>query len=260
MQKLSILVEFLELWYSLEERKEKFLEYLREASDETRAREASYWFLSLPKGYKKELLPQIVEELYGAGAVKLLDEFLVYEDRELKEEAVIAEFRILLEKGKYEEALMKTEEMINLNEKNAIAWFIKGGALGGLERYKEALEAFSKTVELKSEFTFAHLCKGMALGDLGRQEEALEAFSKAIQLDPEFALAWFRKGLALGDLERHEEALEAFSKAIQLDPEFALAWLDKGEVLGDLKSYPVRSRVCSRLARQRRGIRRSRET
>jgi DNA-binding MarR family transcriptional regulator len=54
IQKLSILVEFLELWYSVEERKEKFslfFENLQGAVDEKREREASYWFLSLPKGY-----------------------------------------------------------------------------------------------------------------------------------------------------------------------------------------------------------------
>jgi len=67
MKRLSILIEFLELWYSPEERKKKFLEdleRLRETLDETRVREASYWFLSLPKEYKRELIPQIVEEIY----------------------------------------------------------------------------------------------------------------------------------------------------------------------------------------------------
>lgn len=53
MQKLSILVEFLELWYSAEERREKFLECFEgsiKALDETRAKEAGYWFLSTETG------------------------------------------------------------------------------------------------------------------------------------------------------------------------------------------------------------------
>jgi tetratricopeptide (TPR) repeat protein len=231
MQKLSILVEFLELWYSIEERKEKFLEYLREASDETRAREASYWFLSLPKEYKIELMPQVVKGFYEAREVKLLDEFMVYEDRELKAEAIKTEFMILLKDGKYKEGLKKAEEMIKRDEKNAIVWAMKGVALRNLERYEEALEAFSKSTELNPELAPAWFYKGKALGAFGRYEEALDAFSKSIEVNPEDADAWLFKGAVLVDLERYEEALQALSKSIELNPENAFAWGNKGIVL-----------------------------
>ncbi len=241
MKKLSILIEFLELWYSPEERKKKFLEdleRLRETLDETRVREASYWFLSLPKEYKRELIPQIVEEIYKTGAVNLLDEFLVYEDRELKEESIEAEFRTLLfRERKYEEALKKAEEMIKLDENKPLSWFSKGLALRDFGRHEEAFAAFSKAVELNPKFGLAWYGKGAALGNLGRHEEALEAFSKAVELNPKFGLAWYGKGLALRDLGRYEEALAAFSKAIELDPEFGLAWYGKGLALRDLGRY-----------------------
>jgi len=236
MQKLSILVEFLELWYSVEERKEKFLERfegLREALDETRARETSYWFLSLPKEYKRELMPQVVKEIYEGGKVKLLDE-LVYEDRELKEEAIKTELGILLWEGKYEEALKKAGAMIKLNEKNALAWLVKGDVLRLLRRYEEALDILSKFIELNPENALVWLIKGMTLGGFGRYEEALEALSKTIELNPENADAWLGKGMALGDLGRYEEALEALSKTIELNPENADAWLGKGMALINL--------------------------
>ncbi|MEA2075479.1 MAG: tetratricopeptide repeat protein [Euryarchaeota archaeon] len=239
MQKLSILVEFLELWYSEEERRATFLERfkgLRGVLDEKELTEASYWFLSLPTGYKKELLPQIVEEIYDKGEIRLLDE-LVYGDRELKEEAIRAEFEILLEKGKYEEVLKKAEEMIKVDENDAFAWLVKGGTLGNLGRHEEALVASSKGVELDSEEASVWLVKGMALRELERHEEALVAFSEALKLDPKFNIAWHQKGMVLMDLERYEEALEAFSKAIELNPEDAGAWLGRGLALGYLERY-----------------------
>jgi tetratricopeptide (TPR) repeat protein len=236
MQKLSILVEFLELWYSIEERKEKFLEYLRGASDETIAREASYWFSSLPKEYKKELMPQVIKEVYEVGKVKLLDE-LVYGDKELKREAIVTEFGILLGKGEYEEALKKSEEMIKVEENNSFAWVTKGIAMITLWKHEEALEAFSKSIELDPEDAHAWLGKGLALWALDRPVEALEAFSKSIMLDPKNAYAWSSKGLALRDLKRHEEALEASSKSIELDPKNAYAWFSKGLALRDLKRH-----------------------
>jgi tetratricopeptide (TPR) repeat protein len=265
MQKLSILVEFLELWYSVKEREEKFLEYLREASDETIAREASYWFSSLSKEYKKELMPQVVKEVYEVGKVKLLDE-LVYGDRELKGEVFHAEFGILLEEGNYKEILMKAEEMIKLDEKNAYAWSVKGvalenlgrheealeaiyklieltpgdaftwhhkvGILRALSRYEEALEALSESTELNYDNAIAWLGKGLALEALGKYKEALKAFSKSTELSHDYALAWYRKAVVLRKLGRYEEALAALSKSIDLNSEDAAAWLEKGAVLG----------------------------
>jgi len=239
MQKLSILVEFLELWYSVEERKEKVLEYfeyLRGDLDETIAREASYWFLSLPKEYKMELVPQVVKEFYEVGEVKLLDE-LVYGDKELKEEAIVTEFGILLGKGEYEEALKKSEEMIKVEENNAFAWVTKGIAMITLWKHEEALEAFSKSIELDPEDAHAWFGKGLALWVLDRPGEALEALSESIMLDPKNAYAWFSKGLVLSNLTRHEEALEASSKSIELDPKNAYAWFSKGLALSNLKRH-----------------------
>jgi tetratricopeptide (TPR) repeat protein len=231
IQKLSIFVEFLELWYSVEERKEKFLRDLKDLRDvmsETRVREINYWFLSLPKEYTKELIPRVVEEIYEAGEVELLDGLLIYEDRELKGEAVKAELGILLEKGKHEAILEKAEELIKADKNDVPAWRIKSVVLGALGRYEEALVASSKCVESTPEEANAWLVNGMALKDLGRHEEALVAFSKALELDPKFDIAWRQKGEVLGNIERHEEALEAFSKSIELNSEGSVAWLGKG--------------------------------
>ena len=236
MQKLSILVEFLELWYSLEERKEKFLEYLREASDETRAREASYWFLSLPKDYKRELIPRVVKEAYEPEKAKLLDE-LIYGDRELKAEAEKAECLVLLEKGNYEELLKKAEEMIKVEKNNAFAWFTKGRAMMNLNKHEEALDAFSKSTELNPKSDYGWFFKGLILGILGRNKEAVQALSKAIELNPKNALSWSLTGSALAHLERHEEAVQALSKSLELNPEDADAWRSKGSALEMLRRH-----------------------
>ena len=249
MQKLSIFMNFLELWYTVEERKEKFLELfegLKTVLDEKGEREASYWFSSLPKDFKEDLIPRVVEELYEVGAVKLLGEFMVYEDRGLKEKALRTELEILLDTGEYKEFLKKAEEMIKDEEDNAFAWFAKGTALIILGEFNDALEAFSKTIELDPEDAFAWSLKGFALLSLMRNEEALEAFFESIELNPEYADAWYLKGLALGDLERYEEALEAVSRSLELNPENADAWYLKGLALRALERYEEALEAVSR--------------
>lgn len=231
-QKLSIFINFLELWYTVEERKEKFLALfggLREALDERREREASYWFLSLPKEYKKELMPQVVKEIYGLGKATLLDEW-VYGDKELKAKAVETGLRILFEERKYEVILERTEEMIKADEYDFIAWIFKSAALVDLGRREEAVVALSKSIELMPEIAAIWDFKGSVLGNLERYEEALEAFSKSLELNPENPDVWVLKGRTLGELGRYEEALEAFTKAIELNPKDAGAWMLKGIV------------------------------
>jgi hypothetical protein len=238
-QKLSILIEFLELWYSEEERKGEFLERfegLREAFGEKISKEASYWFSSLPKQCKIELVPQVVKGIYDMGKVTLLDE-LIYGDRELKAEAEFAEFVILAEEGKYEEILKKAEEMIKVDENDIFAWCFKSATLNTLERYEEALEASSKAVELSPESVIALFTKVVTLIDLERYEEALEIILKALELVPENSILWHYKIQVLINLERYEEAIEALSKAIELNPRDADLWLEKGIVLTNLGGY-----------------------
>ena len=238
-QKLSILIKFLELWYSPEERKEKFLDRfkgLRETLDEKKEKEVYYWFLSLPWESKKELVPQIVRETYSIGKTGLVGE-LVYGDRELMAEAMQAEFMVLFESGKYEELLEKAEEAIREDKTDVQAWFTKCFALGSLGRYEEALDAASKSLELNPVDAAAWHLKGRALGSLGRYEEALDAASKSLELDPVDAAAWHLKGGVLEDLGRYEGALDAATKSLELDPENATAWELKGAILGNLGRY-----------------------
>jgi len=229
-QKLSILIKFLELWYSPEERKEKFLDRfkgLRETLDEKREKEVCYWFLSLPWESKKELVPQIVRETYSIGKTGLVGE-LVYGDRELMAEAMQAEFMVLFESGKYEELLEKAEEAIREDKTDVQAWFTKCFALGSLGRYEEALDAASKSLELDPVDAAAWHLKGGVLEDLGRYEGALDAATKSLELDPENATAWELKGAILGNLGRYEEALDVTIKFLEFYPENATAWKLRG--------------------------------
>jgi len=75
-KRLSILIEFLELWYSKEERLKRFLECLKDLQDEIKIREASYWFLSLPHKDKEALLPEIVQKACEFGDFRVVDEII----------------------------------------------------------------------------------------------------------------------------------------------------------------------------------------
>jgi tetratricopeptide (TPR) repeat protein len=133
--------------------------------------------------------------------------------------------------------LVKSELDIELNPKDAFAYYDKSRALSDLYRYREALAASERAIELDPDFTSAYNMKSFALWQLKRYEEALAASEHAIELDPDFAFAYFNKCFSLVGLNRYEEALAASERAIELDPKYPSAYNCKGFTLKMLNRY-----------------------
>ena len=60
--------------------------------------------------------------------------------------------------------------------------------------YEEDLDAFNKAIEIDPKDASAWYNRGKTLVNLSRNEEALEAYNEAIELDPKSAAAWYAKG------------------------------------------------------------------
>ncbi len=193
-KRVSILLEFLQLWYTPEERKELFKAKfeLLEAGERTVLKDLCYYAEIQSPEFKAEALLMLTPKLIELGE----REEAVYEIQKLKETAAQIKDREL-------------EGKIPLYE---------GRPLISEKKYEEALEAFNKAIEINPKDDNALSSKGAMLGTLGRHEEALEAFNKAIEINPKNDDALSNKGIALGYLGRHEEALEAYNKAIEIKP------------------------------------------
>ena len=88
-----------------------------------------------------------------------------------------------------------------MKEKESKELLERGASLASDGRYDEALEAYNKAIELDPKDAFAWFYKGFTLRDLKRNDEALEAYNKSIELDPKDASTWNNKGNTLGDLK-----------------------------------------------------------
>ncbi len=245
--RVSILLEFLQLWYTPEERKKLFkakFELLK-AGEETALRDLCYYAEIQPSEYIVEALLKLTPELIKFGELgeaaheiqKLKEIAAQTGDRELEGVILLLEGRRLFSEEKYEDALDAFDNALKINPKTEFALSIKGVALVSLGRYEEALEALNKALEINSRNEIALSRKGLALASLGRHEEALEAFDNALEINPKDEFSISRKGLALEILDRHEEALETFNNALEINSrnEFALSM--KGVALMSLDRY-----------------------
>jgi tetratricopeptide (TPR) repeat protein len=139
--------------------------------------------------------------------------------------------------GRYEQALMAYEQIIQLDPGYARAYRSKGDVLFDLQRYEEALGPYRQAIRLEPGHARIHRNIGDILSQLKRYDEALSAYEEAIHIEPHSALLYNDKGKLLYGLGRYIEALAAFESATKLDPRFADAYNNKGSALSRLNRY-----------------------
>jgi tetratricopeptide (TPR) repeat protein len=161
-----------------------------------------------------------------------------------KKEAWLEAGKVFLERKGYEEALRAYNEVISLDDKDAVAYAGKSRTLSKLKRYQEALAASQRSIELDANMPLAWENKGDALYNLKKYQEGLAACEEAIRLNPELVLAWYTKGCALYGLNRYQEALRASEEALRINPDYALAWNTKGCALYGLNRYQETLAAC----------------
>jgi len=246
-KRVSVLLEFLQLWYTPEEQKELFDRNFKllETGEKTALRDLCYYAEIQPPEFRAEALLKLAPKLLELGEF----EEAAYEIRKLKE--IVAEtgdkglegeiwryeVRLLFSEGRYEDALEESEKALKINPEDALVLSTKGAALGMLDRHEEALEAFDKALKIHPEDEFIPSLKGLALENLGRYEAALEALEKALEIHPEAASALSQKGRTLAYLGRNEGALEALNKALEINPKDEGALKVKGIALLELERY-----------------------
>ncbi len=225
-KRVSVLLEFLQLWYTPEEQKELFERKFKllEAGEKTALRDLCYYAEIQPPEFRAEALLKLTPKLLELGELeeaayeirKLKDIAVETGDKELEGKVLRHEVVLLLFEGRYEDALEALEKTLKLDPEDVSALLGKGIALLSIGRNEDALEAFDKVLEITPEDVFALSRKGAALVDLDRNEDALEALDKALKINPKGANTLQNKGIVLLKLKRYNEALDAAKKAMGL--------------------------------------------
>ena len=237
-KKISILIEFIKLWYSPEEREKEFLNAIsRLKIDKKFIKTAGYLFLTFSKESKIKFMPDIAKESHMQGIPELLDEFIAAEDEEMRKAFKIENLAVLAEEEKYDDFLKEFETLLKGIEKNRISSFLVGTILLYLNKYDEALHSIDEVLDSNPENAGAWYVRGISLTNLHRYEEALEAFDRALGLNCKDISFWIGKGNILGHLQQYEEALEAFDRALEVDSRNVDGWNGRGQALKFLGQY-----------------------
>src|ERR1039457_7106236 len=83
--------------------------------------------------------------------------------------------------GKNETAINCFTKVIELNPKNAIAFYQRGLVYTCEKRYKEAIEDFTKAIEINPKYAEAYINRGVTNHKLGNFNIAIDDYTKAIE-------------------------------------------------------------------------------
>ena len=137
----------------------------------------------------------------------------------------------LIAQGKLDDALQAYNKVIELDDRSAYAWGMRGYILIHKKdpQFDDALSSLERAIDLKPNIAWYWNEKGNALFYLGKAssdpsqrttyyESALAAKNESIKLDPTFNSAWYDMALVLDEMGRYEQELNALNKSIGLNP------------------------------------------
>lgn len=136
---------------------------------------------------------------------------------------------------KPQEAIIWFEKVIELEPRNALAWYYKGLCSSTSE---EKITCYEKALEINPGLDEVWHSKGIFFSsyDIPRKpEEAVICFEKAIAINPNNILAWCNKGYVLSRLGRHKEALRCVKEIKKIDPNLKAANELKQCILQELR-------------------------
>jgi predicted O-linked N-acetylglucosamine transferase (SPINDLY family) len=148
---------------------------------------------------------------------------------------------LLMNRGRYDEALASYRQAAALNPDSAGAHYNIGVVLAQLNRMEEAVAAFQKSLQILPNQPECQNNLAIALGNLGRFEESIHASHKALALKPDFAKAHNNLGNILLKMGRPEESLAAFRSAITAAPDYAIAHSNLIFAMNLLPGYDARA-------------------
>ncbi len=157
-------------------------------------------------------------------------------NRELKEQNLISEINIALERKDFSKVENKLDELNSSSKTqqhcNEI-WHSLAHLYEKNKEFEKAENAFKKSINLNKKGDTAWKCLGDLYHDkLKQYNKAEDAYHKAIQVDQnDVAIGWYKLGrLYRNSLGKYEAAEEAYLKAIQVDHKYAYPFTGLGNL------------------------------
>jgi tetratricopeptide (TPR) repeat protein len=132
-------------------------------------------------------------------------------------------------KGQYDKAISDYTKAIEINPKNARAYYNRGIAYQSEGKYDEAISDYTQAIERNPRYAPAYANRGLVYASgKGQYDKAISDYTKAIEINPKDTKAYNNRGIAYQDTGQYELAIADFNKAIEINPRHAAAYYNRG--------------------------------
>ena len=129
--------------------------------------------------------------------------------------------------GKYNEALADLNRAIDLDDKEAIAYFSRANCLFKMIQEMESLTGNASEYSIPITQRFSEMGNTIPQETLDYQR-IIEDYGTTLHLNPKFVFGYYNRAYIKLRLKDYKAAIEDLDRAIELDPEFAEAYFNRG--------------------------------
>jgi tetratricopeptide (TPR) repeat protein len=141
------------------------------------------------------------------------------------------------EKGQYDEAISNYTKALEINPRDAEAYYNRGVVYNRKGQYDEAISDFTKALEINARDADAYYNRGIVHNRKSQYNEAISDFSKALEINPRYADAYYNRGIAYNKKGQYDQAISDYNKALEINPRFAEAYKSRGSTYDDKGQY-----------------------
>jgi tetratricopeptide (TPR) repeat protein len=172
--------------------------------------------------------------------------------------------RELIDKHDYMEAILNLNRAVELDPKNASAYFFRANLKEKFEDMHGAMKDYNLAIDSNPKFADAYFARGNVKMRLQDYYGAIEDYTAAIGVNENYVEAYFKRGKAKQLLLAYEDAINDVTKIIQINSKSIDAFymrgilridfgdmkngcldLSKAGELGDLRAYEVIKEKCN---------------
>jgi len=110
------------------------------------------------------------------------------------------------------------EKAIDLDNKNATLYEVKGYILHAGENFEEAISAFGKAIELDPNSCRSMRMIGKCLLELGDNKKAVHKIQQSLRVEPSYLASWHLLGEYYFEQKQIIEGYQCFAKAASINP------------------------------------------
>lgn len=137
----------------------------------------------------------------------------------------------------YTNGIKDFNRVIEINPKNAEAFFYRASSKYSLADYIGAIADFNMAIKIKPKYAEAFFYRALSKYSLADHTGAIADYNKVIELDPKIKNVYSARGDAKNDLQDYTGAIADYNKAIELDPKYFLNYFARAYAKNRLQDY-----------------------